>query len=577
MELENKNNKRNKTIIFGLIALILILIFLIISKSQIVKNLRLSLANILNPYKSSLEFKINDHSYDFETKDKNLNIKWEGSNVILCVASSSPEIEEWVGEKNIKGEEKISINTSTTFSLTCAGPGGLISKEISVNLISKKEAELKPLFKKIEIKKAEEKEKEKTKNISKIATAKTTAKITTPTKKITPSTKKQVTPVPSLIFKINNSEQEINVKPDEKITIVWEAKNVNKCLAFSQPINFDWNTLINLKGTKTIEKLDQSTTFGIFCTYEKGYITKSIKANVYIPNPLKVEIKANDQSERVFVYYNSGVTLSWNTENAEKCEASSLPEVENWKGEIPLSGKRSITNITKDTKFSIKCSNKYQTMEKYVEVKVIFGGGGGGRIGVTASTGGDTSITTTLPSISVNLKVNNQEGPINANQGDSVTLSWQATNANSCTVSASPYYSEWSGFKEPQGSINITLTKSGTTTFSISCVDENGNDAVDQVIVYVNEITLTKFVDLKVNGSDNAKVVKGSSVNVKWNSYGVNSCTVSSSPYLQEWSGVKPPTGEAIIGPINERTSLSISCLDEEGRDYTDQAIIEVE
>jgi len=317
------------------------------------------------------------------------------------------------------------------------------------------------------------------------------------------------------------------------------------------PINFDWNTLINLKGTKTIEKLDQSTTFGIFCTYEKGYITKSIKANVYIPNPLKVEIKANDQSERVFVYYNSGVTLSWNTENAEKCEASSLPEVENWKGEIPLSGKRSITNITKDTKFSIKCSNKYQTMEKYVEVKVIFGGGGGGRIGVTASTGGDTSITTTLPSISVNLKVNNQEGPINANQGDSVTLSWQATNANSCTVSASPYYSEWSGFKEPQGSINITLTKSGTTTFSISCVDENGNDAVDQVIVYVNEITLTKFVDLKVNGSDNAKVVKGSSVNVKWNSYGVNSCTVSSSPYLQEWSGVKPPTGEAIIGPIS--------------------------
>jgi hypothetical protein len=579
LEIENKNEKRKRTIIFGLLALILILLFIILAKTQIVKNLRLSLANILNPYKSDLEFKINNHSYDFETEDNDLEIKWQGSNVILCVASSSPELEEWVGEKEVKGEESLSINTSTTFSLTCAGPSGLISKEITVKLISKK-AELKPIFKKIEFQKVEEKKKESKKEETKTKIKLTTSKPKTLARKTV--NRNQIVTQPSLIFKINNSDKEVNVKPDENIDINWEAKNVNKCLAFSQPINAEWNNFINLKGSKTIGKLNQDTVFGIFCTYDRGYITKSIKVNVYIPNPLKVEIKVNDQTERVLVFYNSGITLSWNAENAEKCEAFSSPEFENWKGEIPLSGKRSILNITKDAKFGIKCSNKYQTVEKYVEVKITFAGGGGGVVssvssGVTSGGGSTGGSSATTPSISVNLKVNNQEGPINANVGDSITLSWQSTNAEKCTVSASPYYQEWSGFKEPQGSMNINLTKTGTTTFSISCVDKDGKDAVDQVIVYVKESTLNKFVDIKVNDLDNVKVAKGSNVNVKWDSNGMNTCTVSASPYLQEWSGVKPVKGETNLGPINQKTTLSISCLDESGNDFTDQAIIDVE
>ncbi len=576
LEIENKNEKRKRTIIFGLLALILILLFIIFAPTQIVKNLRLYLANILNPYKSDLEFNINNHSYDFETEDNDLEIKWQGSNVILCVASSSPELEEWAGEKEVKGVEALSINTSTTFSLTCAGPSGLISKEITVKLISKK-TELKPLFKKIEFQKVEEKKKELKEEKAKTKIKLTTSKPKTLARKTV--NRNQIIAQPSLIFKINNSEKEVNVKPDENIAINWEAKNVNKCLAFSQPVNPEWNNFINLKGSKTIGKLNQDTVFGIFCTYDLGYITKSIKVNVYIPNPLKVEIKVNDQAERVFVFYNSGITLSWNAENAEKCEAFSSPEFENWKGEIPLFGKRSILNITKDAKFGIRCSNKYQTVEKYVEVKITFGGGGGGGVvssvssGVTSGGGGAGGGSATTPSLSVNLKVNNQEGPINANVGDYITLIWQSTNAEKCTVSASPYYQEWSGFKEPQGTINITLTKTGTTTFSISCVDKDGRDAVDQAIVYVK----SKFVDIKVNGLDNVKVAKGSNVNVKWDSNGMNTCTVSASPYLQEWSGVKPVRGETTLGPINQKTTLSISCLDGSGNDFTDQAIIDVE
>ena len=125
----------NKKKFFVLIALIFLLA--LIFNYQIGKNFRLYLANILNPYKSTLEFTINENSHNFETNDEKLNIKWQGTNVALCVASSDPEIEEWLGEQDIKGIKQITINTTTKFTLTCAGPGGLIAKEISVNLISK--------------------------------------------------------------------------------------------------------------------------------------------------------------------------------------------------------------------------------------------------------------------------------------------------------------------------------------------------------------------------------------------------------------------------------------------------------
>ena len=577
----NQEKNKNKFLILFLVLIALIFGFFILNKQ--IKNFRAYLANILNPYKSDLEFSINDKKLDFQTEDNKLNIKWEGFNITLCVASSSPEINEWSGEKNINGEENITINTTTKFILTCAGPGGLVSKEINVELISKK-AEVTPLFKKIEFKKLEEEREIKAEKKIKTSLSQRETVKTTISKRSFET--KQSLPQPILEFKINNAEKDIEIKPEDKINIMWEAKNVDKCLAFSQPINKEWSDYVKSSGSKTIEKLDKSTTFGIFCTYNKGYITKSINVKLLIKQ-INLDFKANDKSEDISMPYRSDVTLSWNAENAERCEALSNPEVVNWKGDIQLSGKRSIFNLDKDTIFGIKCSNRYQTVEKYIKAKIIYvGGGGGGGVFISQQAGSGTTgggsdtgsgssnnQNTTQPS--VDLKINNQNGPISANKGDTINLSWNSTNAKTCTVSASPYYAEWSGFKNTQGNVNITLTKAGTTTFSISCVSEDGKDATDQVIVYVKEI-INKFVDIKVNSQDNITINKGSNVNVKWDSNGVNSCTVSSSPNIEGWSGVKPTSGETTLGPINQRTTLSISCLDQEGNDYTDQAIIDV-
>jgi hypothetical protein len=90
---------------------------------------------------------------------------------------------------------------------------------------------------------------------------------------------------------------------------------------------------------------------------------------------------------------------------------------------------------------------------------------------------------------SVDLKVNNSDGPITISSGDSITLTWTSSNANSCTASGG-----WSGSKSISGSLTLTnLTSS--KTYAITCSGPGGTDS-DSVTVYVQTqaLTLQKWV-----------------------------------------------------------------------------------
>jgi hypothetical protein len=64
----------------------------------------------------------------------------------------------------------------------------------------------------------------------------------------------------------------------------------------------------------------------------------------------------------------------------------------------------------------------------------------------------------------VDLKVNNSDGPITVPYGSSITLTWTSSNANSCTASGG-----WSGSKSISGSLTLSnLTSSRTYTLSCS-------------------------------------------------------------------------------------------------------------
>ncbi len=101
------------------------------------------------------------------------------------------------------------------------------------------------------------------------------------------------------------------------------------------------------------------------------------------------------------------------------------------------------------------------------------------------SKGEQKSFTTRCFSpVSVDLKVNNSDGPITRNIRDTITLSWNSENADFCTASG-----DWFGSKQTSGSQSIQLNNSGTRRFQITCENSlSGTTDTDSVQVFVNAI-----------------------------------------------------------------------------------------
>ncbi len=74
--------------------------------------------------------------------------------------------------------------------------------------------------------------------------------------------------------------------------------------------------------------------------------------------------------------------------------------------------------------------------------------------------------------------------PATIDEGQSTTLSWTTSNANSCTASQGT--GGWGGGVAVSGSANITIATAGTYTFTLTCDDVQANTDSRNVTVTVN-------------------------------------------------------------------------------------------
>jgi len=80
-----------------------------------------------------------------------------------------------------------------------------------------------------------------------------------------------------------------------------------------------------------------------------GLILPFFSYAAYSPS---IEIKANSSSvSPVVISYNSSASLSWNSSNADSCQASG-----DWSGTKAISGSETINNITSNKSFTMICS-----------------------------------------------------------------------------------------------------------------------------------------------------------------------------------------------------------------------------
>lgn len=150
-------------------------------------------------------------------------------------------------------------------------------------------------------------------------------------------------------------------------------------------------------------------------------------------------------------------------------------------------------DCTNDGTFEHTFNNITETTRTAVDA-CTYDSGGTYNARVEVTRGGETAwavatISVNSPAISVDIKANGSDGPVNVNYNGSVNLSWTSVNANSCYASG-----DWSGSKYTAASEtagNITSSR----TYTITCTGSYGS-ASDSVTVYVNSTSLMVYLSV---------------------------------------------------------------------------------
>ncbi len=214
------------------------------------------------------------------------------------------------------------------------------------------------------------------------------------------------------------------------------------------------------------------------------------------------------------------VTLTWTSREASSCTASGA-----WSGNKGISGREVIDNIVEDSRFVISCNSPEGIISDYASVRVV-----------------EQPAAPALEFLSSALQVM---------QGDALTLSWTAVNADSCIASG-----DWFGSLATSGSQRIDNLQQDSL-FILEC-SGSGGDVRQTVTV---DVQLPEPVAPTLDFSASAaSVAYGGAVTLSWSSTDAESCTASG-----DWSGSKSVTGSETLGNLIADSSFRLECTGDGG------------
>ena len=167
---------------------------------------------------------------------------------------------------------------------------------------------------------------------------------------------------------------------------------------------------------------------------------------------------------------------------------------------------------------------------------------GGGGDGSSRTGPGPVGNTPPAPAPIVTLSASTD----NIVQGESVTLSWQSQNADSCTASGG-----CQGSRAISGSESVGPLDSDQN-FRLSCSGSAGSSGVMQEVSVNVSPTNTVMVDLDV---DRALIRDGEQVTLTWQTDNADSCVAEGS-----WSGGQAVSGTFLTLPISGASTFGLRC-----------------
>ena len=134
-------------------------------------------------------------------------------------------------------------------------------------------------------------------------------------------------------------------------------------------------------------------------------------------------------------------------------------------------------------------------------------------------------------------------------EGESISLNWSSTNANSCSASG-----DWNGTKSTSGNESIQLSEVKTYTFTLTCSGVSGTtNAVSSINVQVSALpnpTIDSFTASAQSISVNE------SITLSWSTLNTTECTADG-----DWNGTKELNGTETIQLTQVKTyTFDLSC-----------------
>ena len=198
---------------------------------------------------------------------------------------------------------------------------------------------------------------------------------------------------------------------------------------------------------------------GCGCTFGCGSVATREFTTPSLPLPT-ADIKANDKDGNLVFVPGVPVALSWSSDYALSCVAEG-----SWSGNKSTSGTETVVPKTKDEIYTIACRR-----DDKVGRDSVSSAAASGAIKITGSSGGGSG----------RLQISSYNVSAPLNPGDTITVSWDVQNAKSCEIDNGV------GQVSTTGSANVTFIR--TTTFTLTCVDDDGNTISAQRTVKVKKI-----------------------------------------------------------------------------------------
>ncbi len=235
-------------------------------------------------------------------------------------------------------------------------------------------------------------------------------------------------------------------------TISWTSSGASSCSGSNR-----MSGLTGLTASKPESNLAIGTyTYSVTCQNAVG-ATASDTKSVTVYAPASVDVKVNGSDGPLTFLEPAGFTVSWTSSNASSCTAKN-----NLTGPIGTAGTTAFANVMMGTYiYGVQCVNA-----------------------AGSAVSDSVAVIVNAQPPSVDLLVDNSNGPITRIAPANFNLSWTSQYASSCSASSSDGL--WSGNPPVNGSQAVSGVSAGSHTYTISCSNASGT-ATDSVIVLISD------------------------------------------------------------------------------------------